>query len=91
LAIAAKSSDNIWRHDGESPMSTHDDPLIQKLIEKLRDVDPRTRRNAAGALRMLGQRAAIAASALAALLADDNPMVRQEAQRALDHLRMAGV
>jgi HEAT repeat protein len=72
-------------------MSSQSDPLIQKLIEKLRDSDPRTRRNAAGALRMQGSRAATATTALLALLDDANPLVRQEAQRALDHLRMVRV
>jgi hypothetical protein len=60
-------------------------------MEKLTDRDPRTRRNAVGALRMHGARARCAASALAALLTDENAVVRLEAERALDHLRMVGV
>jgi HEAT repeat protein len=70
-------------------VSAQPDLLIEKLIEKLHDSDARTRRNAAGALRMLGPRAAGAAPALSALLTDNDPHVRGEAERALDHLRFA--
>ena len=69
-------------------MSTQPDLLIRKLIEKLGDHDPRTRRNAAGALRLHGARAVPAIPALAALLIDEDPKVRCEAERALDHLRL---
>lgn len=64
------------------------DPLIRKLIEKLHDTDPVTRRNAAGALRLHGARAVAAISALSGLLSDQDPRVRMEAERALDRLRV---
>ena len=64
------------------------DLLILKLIEKLHDVDPVTRRNAAGALRLQGARAVAAIPAISALLADQDPRVRNEAERAIDHLRL---
>ena len=70
-------------------MSTQPDPLIRKLIEKLRDDDPLTRRNAAGALRLHGTRAVAAIPALTALLTDDDARVRNEAERALDRLQTA--
>jgi HEAT repeat protein len=69
-------------------MSAPPDLLIRKLIEKLADGDPRIRRNAAGALRLHGPRAVPAIPALAALLTDEDPRVRCEAERALDHLRL---
>ena len=65
------------------------DPLIQKLIARLRDGDPATRRNAAGALRLHGGRATVAIPELARLLTDEDPAVQAEAQRALDRLRTA--
>jgi hypothetical protein len=64
------------------------DLLILKLIEKLGDSDPVTRRNAAGALRMQGVRAVAAIPAISVLLADQDPRVRNEAERAIDHLRL---
>jgi HEAT repeat protein len=64
------------------------DLLILKLIEKLDDADPLIRRNAAGALRLQGLRAVDAIPALLGLLADEDPRVRNEAERALDHLRL---
>jgi HEAT repeat protein len=69
-------------------MSPQPDLLIRKLMEKLTDRDPMTRRNAAGALRLHGARAAVAIPALAALLADEDSRVRTEAERALDQLRV---
>jgi HEAT repeat protein len=75
--------------DPDMSVSAHPDLLIGKLIEKLHDRDARTRRNAAGALRLLGARAAGAAPELSTLLTDDDPHVRCEAERALDHLRFA--
>jgi len=60
--------------------------LIQKLIERLDYDDPITRRNAAGALRLHGMRAAPAIPALTRLLDDENKQVRLEARRALDRL-----
>ncbi len=69
-------------------LSRQPDLLISKLIEKLRDANPITRRNAAGALRLQGARAVPAMSAIAALLTDQDPRVRNEAERALDHLRL---
>ena len=62
------------------------DLLITKLIERLTYDDPVTRRNAAGALRLHGDRAIAAIPALQRLLDDDNKGVRQEARRALDRL-----
>jgi HEAT repeat protein len=68
-------------------MATQPDPLILKLIEKLGDTDPRTRRNAAGALRLHGARAKAAIPALSILLGDGDPRVRSEAEMALHRLR----
>jgi HEAT repeat protein len=65
------------------------DLLILKLIEKLDDSDPLIRRNAAGALRLQGSRAVAAIPALSALLSDQDSRVRNEAERALDHLRLS--
>lgn len=65
------------------------DRLICKLIEKLHDADPLTRRNAAGALRLHGSRAIDALSSLEALLDDNDHRVRVEAERAVDRLRIA--
>lgn len=62
------------------------DLLIQKLIERLSYEDPVTRRNAAGALRLHGERAVPAIPALTRLLEDNNPRVRNEARRALERL-----
>jgi HEAT repeat protein len=68
-------------------MNPQPDLLIRKLIEKLSDADPRTRRNAAGALRLHGARARAALPALTALLSDQDPRVRAEAERAVERLR----
>lgn len=68
-------------------MSTCGDPLIGKLMGRLRDPDPLVRRNAAAALRLHGARAAIAVAELAKLLADEDPRVRSEASLALERLR----
>ncbi len=65
------------------------DPLIDKLVQRLRDTDPVVRRNAAGALRLHGERAVDAISELNGLLADENERVRVEAERALCRLRRA--
>jgi len=70
-------------------MSTLRDPLIRKLVEKLSDPDAITRRNAAGALRLHGARAVGAIPALTPLLEDNDPRVRNEAERALEQLRTA--
>jgi HEAT repeat protein len=67
------------------------DLLILKLVQKLSDSDPLIRRNAAGALRLQGTRAVAAIPALSALLTDQDVRVRNEAERALDHLRLAPV
>jgi hypothetical protein len=64
------------------------DLLILKLIEKLHDADPITRRNATGALRLQGSRAAVAIPAISALLTDEDPRVRCEAERAVDYLKL---
>ncbi len=69
-------------------MAQTTDLLVLKLMEKLRDVDPRIRRNAAGALRMQGPKAAAAVDAIAQLLDDADPSVRREAERAVDQLRV---
>ena len=68
-------------------MSPQPDLLIRKPMEKLADRDPRTRRNAAGSLRLHGARAVAAIPALLALLSDDDSEVRMEAERALQQLR----
>ena len=68
-------------------MTSSRDALILKLIEKLGDADPLTRRNAAGALRLHGARAVAAIPALTTLLDDQDPRVRNEAERAIDRLR----
>lgn len=65
------------------------DPLIQKLIARLRDADPVTRRNAVGALRLHGSRATPAIPELVSLLSDADPAVQAEVQRALSRLRTA--
>ncbi len=65
------------------------DPLIQRLIARLRDEDPVARRNAAGALRLHGGRAMAAIPELVRLLSDEDPAVQAEAQRALNRLRTA--
>ena len=70
-------------------MRRQPDLLILKLIEKLDDSDPLIRRNAAGALRLQGLRAVAAIPALSALLNDRDSRVRNEAERALDHLRLS--
>ena len=62
------------------------DLLITKLIERLSYDDPLTRRNAAGALRLHGDRAVAAIPALEKLRNDENKGVRQEVRRALDRL-----
>ena len=60
--------------------------LIRKLIEKLGDKDPRVRRNATGALRMQGTKAAGAVPAISRLLDDADPWVRREAEQAIEQL-----
>ena len=69
-------------------MTRQPDLLILKLIEKLSDADPITRRNAAGALRLQGFRAVAAIHAISALLTDEDPRVRCEAERAIDYLKL---
>ena len=69
-------------------MTRQIDLLILKLIEKLGDADPITRRNATGALRLQGLRAVAAIPAISALLTDEDPRVRSEAERAVDHLKL---
>jgi hypothetical protein len=64
------------------------DLLVLKLIEKLSDTDPIIRRNAAGALRLQGARAVGAIPAISVLLSDQDLRVRNEAERAVDHLRL---
>jgi hypothetical protein len=64
------------------------DPVIQRLIEHLGDKDPRTRRNAAGALRLNGHRAVCAIPDLMRVLAEDKDChVRQEAEQAIRCLK----
>ena len=69
-------------------LSEKPDLLIVKLMQKLDDNDPLVRRNAAGALRLQGSRAVAAIPALARLLADQDVRVRNEAERAIDHLKL---
>ena len=63
------------------------DSLIVKLVRQLHDDDPVARRNAAGALRLHGERAVCAISELSGLLVDEDAKVRAEARKALDRLR----
>ena len=72
---------------GGKQMLDQSDSLIEKLTAQLRDQNPVTRRNAAGALRLHGQRAIGAIDELRGLLGDEDATVRTEAQRALDRLR----
>ena len=69
-------------------LSKQPDLLILKLMQKLGDVNPIVRRNAAGALRLQGSRAVAAIPALSALLTDQDVRVRNEAERAIEHLRL---
>ena len=69
-------------------MTGQPDLLILKLIEKLGNADPIVRRNATGALRLQGLRAVTAIPAIAALLTDEDPRVRCEAERAIDYLKL---
>ena len=68
-------------------MPKQPDALIQKLIDRLGDIDPTVRRNAAGALRLHGARAVDAIPALRVLARDKDPKVRQEAETALERLK----
>jgi len=70
-------------------LSEQPDLLILKLMQKLGDDDPLVRRNAAGALRLQGLRAVAAIPALVGLLGDQDARVRNEAERAIDHLKLA--
>jgi HEAT repeat protein len=70
-------------------MSEPVDPLIQKLIARLKHEDPITRRNAAGALRLHGSRATAAIPELSKLLSDEDSRVRTEAEQALKRVRNA--
>ena len=65
------------------------DPLIDKLVQRLHNADPVVRQNAAGALRLHGERAVDAIPDLSGLLSDENDKVRAEAQKALSRLRRA--
>jgi HEAT repeat protein len=65
------------------------DPLIQKLIDRLNADDPVTRRNAAGSLRLHGERAVGAIPELLKHMFDEDVRVRNEVRRALDRLRRA--
>ncbi len=68
-------------------MANPSDPLIAKLIQRMRDADPVVRLNAVGALRLHGHRALPARAELVRLTTDQDPRVRREAIRALEHLR----
>jgi HEAT repeat protein len=70
-------------------MAAQPDLLILKLMQKLGDANHLVRRNAAGALRLQGLRAKAAIPALSILLKDQDPRVRNEAERAIDHLKLA--
>jgi HEAT repeat protein len=65
------------------------DPLIERLIYKLNEADPVVRRNALGALRLNGPRAAPAIPLIARMLEDADPTVRGEAELALRRLGAA--
>ena len=65
------------------------DPLIEKLMARIHDPDPLVRRNAVGALRLHGLRAAAAIPALRQLANDEDRRVRAEVRRALNRLRNA--
>jgi HEAT repeat protein len=71
--------------------SREPDLLIRKLMEKLGDKDPRIRRNATGALRMQGAKAAGALPAILRLLDDEDPRVRREAEQAIEQLRPVAI
>ena len=91
MILSVWSTDLVVRPDSVELvplMSLRTNPLIEKLIEKLADGDPRTRRNAAGALRLHGSRAVGAIPALSSLLEDSDPAVRAEAERTIDRLRL---
>ncbi len=69
-------------------MANQDDGLIVKLVQGLAAPDQMTRKNAVGALRLHGRRAAGTIPAIARLLNHErDPQVQAEAQRALAHLR----
>ena len=69
-------------------MPSQDDRLIVKLVQGLSAPDQTTRKNAVGALRLHGPRAAGSIPAISELLAhESDPQVQAEAQRALAHLR----
>ena len=63
------------------------DTLIQRIVDRLHDPDPTTRRNAVAALRLNGERSMVAMTALNALLDDNDPFVRSEVRRTLDLFR----
>lgn len=67
-------------------MTLSNDPLINRLVSKLTDRDPRNRCIAANSLRFHGPRALSALPALAQLLNDDDLTVRSEAERTLQLL-----
>ncbi len=69
-------------------MTNQDDGLIFKLVQGLDAPDEMTRKNAVGALRLHGERAAGTIPAIARLLdRERDPQVQAEAERALAHLR----
>ena len=69
-------------------MTSQDDGLIVKLVQGLNAPDQMTRKNAVGALRLHGKRAAGTIPAIAQLLdRERDPQVQAEAQRALQHLQ----
>lgn len=69
-------------------MVIQSDPLISRLIRSLNAPNSVTRKNAVGALRLHGIRAASAVPAIARLLAlEPDPHVQAEARRALHQLQ----
>lgn len=69
-------------------MTSPDDGLIFKLVQGLNAPDHMTRKNAVGALRLHGPRAAGTIPAIAQLLGRErDPEVQAEAERALAHLQ----
>jgi hypothetical protein len=69
-------------------MTSQDDGVIVKLVQGLNAPDQTTRKNAVGALRLHGERAASTIPAIAQLLdRERDPEVQAEARHALEYLR----
>lgn len=69
-------------------MTSDEDRLILRLVQGLTAPDQTTRKNAVGALRLHGERAAGTIPEIVQLLGrEHDPLVQAEAQRALAHLQ----